>query len=53
MDAVTATNQMLVFRRSKPDVRDFDVSRELTAADTLTSPLLRGFSLSVSEIFES
>ena len=49
----TAADVVLVFRRSKPDVRDFDVSLELTAADTLTSPLLPGFSLPVGEIFES
>ena len=48
----TAADVALVFRRSKPDAQDFDVSLELTAADTLTSPLLPGFSLPVGEIFE-
>ena len=48
----TAADVVLVFRRSKPDAPDFDVSLELTTADTLTSPLLPGFSLPVGEIFE-
>ena len=49
----TAADVVLVFRRSKPDLRDFDVSLELTAADKLTSPLLPEFSLPVGEIFAS
>ncbi|MBA3746332.1 MAG: Uma2 family endonuclease [Solirubrobacterales bacterium] len=47
----TAAEVVLVFRRSKPDAPRFDVSLELTATDTLTSPLLPGFSLPVGEIF--
>ena len=47
----TAADVVLLFRRSKPDGRDFDVSLELTAANALTSPLLPGFSLPVGEIF--
>ena len=49
----TAADVVLVFRRSKPDAQDFDVSLELTTAETLTSPLLPGFSLPVGEIFEA
>lgn len=47
----TAADVVLVFRRSKPNAASFDVSVELTAEETLTSPLLPGFALSVREIF--
>ena len=47
----TAAEAVLVFRRSDPQAPEFDVSLELTAADTLQSPLLPGFSLPVGEIF--
>jgi Uma2 family endonuclease len=42
---------VLVFRRSRPDAPRFDVSLELGSGDSLTSPLLPGFSLPVDEIF--
>jgi Uma2 family endonuclease len=42
---------VLVFRRSKAGAPQFDVSLELTADETLTSPLLPGFTLTVGEIF--
>ena len=47
----TAADVVLVFRRSEPDAPSFDVSLELTTDETLTSPLLPGFSLLVGEIF--
>jgi len=47
----TSADVVLVFRRSQPNALTFDVSLELTAADTLASPLLPGFSLPVGEIF--
>jgi Uma2 family endonuclease len=47
----TAADVVLVFRRSTPKSPQFDVSLELTVADTLTSPLLPGFALPVGEIF--
>jgi Uma2 family endonuclease len=47
----TAADVVLVFRRSAADGPAFDVSLELTTADTLTSPLLPGFTLAVGEIF--
>ena len=47
----TAADAVLVFRRSKPEAPRFDVSLELTTDETLTSPLLPGFLLPVSEIF--
>jgi Uma2 family endonuclease len=49
----TAADVVLVFRRSTPTTACFDVSLELAPGDTLTSPLLLGFSLAVGEIFAS
>jgi Uma2 family endonuclease len=49
----TAADVVLVFRRSTPTTACFDVSLELAPGDTLTSPLLPGFSLAVGEIFAS
>ncbi len=47
----TAADAVLVFRRSTSAAADFDVSLELTRDDTLTSPLLPGFALSLSAVF--
>lgn len=43
---------VLVFRRSAPAVAYYDTALELAAQDTLTSPLLPGFELALSELFE-
>ena len=43
---------ILVYRRSGPKVDYFDTALELDASDTLTSPLLPGFELALSELFE-
>jgi Uma2 family endonuclease len=45
----TDAKVVLVFRRSAPDVRAFDVALELS--DTLTSPQLDGFELPLAELF--
>jgi Uma2 family endonuclease len=47
----TAAHVVLVFRRSASEAPDFDVSEELDAGATLTSPLLPRFVLPVAEIF--
>jgi Uma2 family endonuclease len=47
----TAAAAVLVFRRSDPATPDFDVALELVSGEALTSPLLSGFTLAVSEIF--
>ncbi len=47
----TAADVVIVFRRSVPGHALFDVSEELDAPATLTSPLLPGFALAVAEIF--
>jgi Uma2 family endonuclease len=48
----TAADVVMLFRRSRADAPGFDVSLDFNPGDALTSPLLPGFSLAVSEIFE-
>src|ERR671919_568119 len=43
---------VLVYRRSKPGAPEFDVAVELGRGDTLESPMLPGFALSLEELFE-
>ena len=47
----TAADVVLAFRRSSPKAEHLDVSVELAAGETLTSPLLPGFAVAVAEIF--
>lgn len=47
----TATRSIEVFRRSSPDVAELDEIVELRPDDTLTSPLLPGFELTVAAAF--
>jgi Uma2 family endonuclease len=47
----TAAGEILVFRRSTPQTAVFDVSLQLAAGDRLTSPLLPGFALPVTDVF--
>lgn len=42
---------VLVARRSKPEVPEFDVEIELARGDVLTSPLLDGFELTLDALF--
>ena len=46
-----AADTLLVYRRSKPGARTFDVALELGASEVLDSPALPGFSLSLDELF--
>jgi Uma2 family endonuclease len=48
----TAADAVYVFRRSRPDAARFDVSLDFGPGETLASPLLPGFALSVARIFE-
>jgi len=48
----TEAEVVLVFRRSTPRNARFDLSLDLGIDEALTSPLLPGFELAVSEIFE-
>ena len=43
---------VLVFRRSAPRVDYYDTALELDVTETLKSPLLPGFELALSELFE-
>lgn len=47
----TAASEVLIFRRSAAGLPAFDVALELERADTLTSPQLEGFELSLVELF--
>jgi len=47
--ADTASRTLLVYRRSQPEA-GFDVALELAADETLTSPLLAGFAVLVSDL---
>ncbi|HEX8647332.1 MAG TPA: Uma2 family endonuclease [Thermoleophilaceae bacterium] len=47
----TAAGSVLVFRRSAPDGPAFDIALELTAGDTLGSPLLEHFELPLDRLF--
>lgn len=42
---------VLVFRRSGPTARSFDIALELEQGTSLTSPLLEGFQLPVADMF--
>ena len=42
---------VLVYRRSAPDAKTFDVALELRAGDVLTSPQLPGFELPLAALF--
>ena len=48
-----AAKSVLVFRRSRPGAKSFDVALELIAGEDLTSPHLPGFALSVEELFRA
>ena len=47
----TAADEVLVFRRSKAGTPSFDIALELDRDQELTSPLLPGFALALSELF--
>lgn len=47
-----AAESVLVYRRSAPASRVFDVALELARGDLLTSPLLPGFELALDRLFE-
>jgi Uma2 family endonuclease len=46
-----AAETVLVYRRSAPESKSFDVALELGAGGTLTSPQLPGFGLALDELF--
>jgi Uma2 family endonuclease len=48
----TAADEVLVYRRSGPKANDFDVEMEFGAGESLTTPLIPGFSLDVAALFD-
>jgi Uma2 family endonuclease len=46
-----AAETVLVYRRSTPESKRFDVALELGGSETLTSPQLPGFGLALDELF--
>jgi len=46
----TTSDTVLVYRRSSPKAADFDVELEFAGGETLTTPLIPGFSLDVGEL---
>ena len=48
----TASDTILVYRRSSPDQPTFDVELEVGAGDVLESPMLLGFQLEVGPLFD-
>jgi Uma2 family endonuclease len=47
----TAADVVLVYRRSRADNPSFDIALELTTDDTLTTPLVPGWSIDLGELF--
>jgi Uma2 family endonuclease len=47
-----AADTVLVYRRSDPAAKRFDVALELTTGDTLASPQLPDFALALDELFK-
>lgn len=47
----TASNTVLVYRRSSPQQLTFDIALELGAGDVLTTPMLDGFALDITALF--
>ncbi len=47
----TAADVVLVYRRSGPEIPTFDIALELTADDTLTTPLVPGWDVDLGELF--
>ncbi|MGH9266518.1 MAG: Uma2 family endonuclease, partial [Acidimicrobiales bacterium] len=48
----TQADSVLVYRRSSPEAAQFDVALELTAGESLTTPLIPGFALDLAELFD-
>ena len=48
----TAVDRVIVHRRSQPDAPRFDVSFEVGGGEQLTTPLLPGLTLDVTELFD-
>lgn len=49
----TGTDSVLVYRRSVPESREFNVELELVRGEVLTSPELPGFELDITALFDA
>ncbi len=48
----TAADEVLVYRRSSPEATAFDVALELVVGESLTTPLIPGFTIDLRELFD-
>ena len=48
----TRSDSVLVYRRSSPESPEFDVALELEAGETLTTPLIPGFAIELTALFD-
>ena len=48
----TASNSILVYRRSSPAAKTFDVALEFSEGERLTSPMLPGLSVDITALFD-
>jgi len=48
----TAADVVLVYRRSSPEAGEFDVALEVAVGESLTTPLLPGFAIDLTELFD-
>ena len=48
----TASDTVLVYRRSSAEAAEFDVELELEVGESLTTPLLPGFSVDLAALFD-
>jgi Uma2 family endonuclease len=48
----TAADTVLVYRRSSPEAAEFDVVLEVEGGESLTTPLLPGFSVDLAALFD-
>lgn len=48
----TASNSILVYRRSSPAAKTFDVALEFSDGERLTSPMLPGLSVDITALFD-
>ena len=48
----TESDSVLVYRRSSSESPEFDVALELGVGESLTTPLIPGFSVELSELFD-
>lgn len=48
----TASNSVLIYRRSSPEVATFDIALELPTGESISTPLLDDFALDIATLFD-